>query len=1233
MPNKPPMVPSKPPLGPQNNNGEETTAERRNRRMSRQRTDSEGSTRGAFSLNPMPEPYARRKRAGNNQQTSTTSSAAAQQPDVVIDFTSAVNMAIAQEGGQEVLVGLVDLVGQQPVRKKGHARRSSSQDASLLLLPLGNDETSALVDGQPKVAQAGGNEARLKYGTMHDEISAKQMESSLAHLDAPSRPAKRQLSTIRDTSMHSATDFLDDETFNLFSQVRPAQDFADSLRLSDRSAEVTSATPDIHRNLMGGSFLGVIKEPSRRKPPLPRTRGSQRVSLENADGKSVPDTRKDEIDAFSRMVQAPVKAPVETVQSHGRPPVAPKLQEPDNSQNHVDGANETEFIIESVQETFMRLLDPTPWLEADGIYPEEGVEGKVRFPEDSGTQSLRGFVRTLLYNPVYPEFTSLQQFVWSIIIGVTMGFYTAGWKFIIEGCVGFFWEVIPALLRRVGFFTDLDGSFPMTHYMWICPTIFGCVLSYIFASLSTKIPGQNEWIRNVHSKGVQEYDTFWQLIVLSTMGMASGMSLGPELPLVLTAGMAGSYLGILTKQSVLQARVLNLVAASSAVGGFFGFPMAGALFVLEIPHRMGLQYFEALSPAIFGSIVAVLTNRMVVKNDVTGYYQYPFLTGTLPSTIFWHAIIFGLFGTFVGIGYAKGVLKLKAWVHDIFHEHEHHESTAAHENETKPVKAKPVDEEQGFSVQRQGPTRQEFTPLVGKPSTNAPTPKRRTIAQIRSCINRLFSFNIKQEPRRAAVSGAIAGFLVGITGMLVPHSLFWGEAQLQNLIDKGRTPLPIFGRGNDPTADLTAWGYCMLDPDSGYSYSMECSALIALSKIFVTGLSLGTGIIGGHFWGPLFTGCIASHFFVDFGDMVSNYFGFVPVVGAYPCVAILCTMGATHVVTFRAHTAIMLILTLTISAFNPENSTGGFVAGDYSAVFPLLVVAVYVSLMISRDHVKFYDTQRSRGDIMALPEVLCEPGKQGAPMIVYYDIDGEESILTGTQGGSTVEADSTPENDGFPDFIGVGADVRVVPVDTTMEDIERRFNDMNASPRDTGSVPAAFVSPADPNVGSESIIGTAVRGFSKGLTSSRLDQLLSNPVTEKIPKSLQQAHRRIKSASAVPFTGSSPNSSSSRPRATHRRTQTSRGPSAEGETSRPGAAGTVHEHDLIRVSSYGEVQRFQPSLIDQARARASSLHRANHRRIPSQPRSAAHSRANSKDSDSTAGGSSNWLQTLVSDIR
>ena len=266
----------------------------------------------------------------------------------------------------------------------------------------------------------------------------------------------------------------------------------------------------------------------------------------------------------------------------------------------------------------MEALDPTNWLIGDVKFADDGVP----FFEESAGWTLAGMVRHFLYNPISPEFTSLQQFCWAVNIGIFMGFYTAFWKEIIEKGVEFMWKELPEALLEWGVFTDLDGSFPLYHYMWICPAFCRGILSYIFAILPTPIPGQNEWIQNLHTRGVQDSETFLLLFVLATLGMMSGLSLGPELPLVLTAGMIGSWLGIKCKQSVLQARVMNITAGSAAVGGFFGFPMAGALFVMEIPHRMGLQYFEALSPATIASIVAVLCNRLTTGNDVTGYYRY-----------------------------------------------------------------------------------------------------------------------------------------------------------------------------------------------------------------------------------------------------------------------------------------------------------------------------------------------------------------------------------------------------------------------------------------------------------------------------------------------------------------------------------------------------------------------------------------------------------------------------------
>ena len=234
--------------------------------------------------------------------------------------------------------------------------------------------------------------------------------------------------------------------------------------------------------------------------------------------------------------------------------------------------------------------------------------------------------------------------------------------------------------------------------------------------------------------------------------MASGLSLGPELPLVLTAGMMGSYIARNRQQSLLQSRVLNLTAASAAIGGFFGFPMAGALFVLELPHPMGLQYFEALNPAVVASIVAVLVNRIVVRNDVTGYFNYPFLTDTLPAHIFYIAVIYGVIGSLFGVLYARGCYILKSETHGLFHTHEHH-----HEEEKHEEQQHKSESFQGIEFESEKPE----LPLSGT----------KVIIETKET---------KKKPSKAEIVrvtgiGIIAGALVGLISMFYPHNLFWGE--------------------------------------------------------------------------------------------------------------------------------------------------------------------------------------------------------------------------------------------------------------------------------------------------------------------------------------------------------------------------------------------------------------------------------------------------------------------------
>jgi Voltage gated chloride channel len=225
----------------------------------------------------------------------------------------------------------------------------------------------------------------------------------------------------------------------------------------------------------------------------------------------------------------------------------------------------------------MSAFDLGEWLARDAA--EDNRKG-CHYLIDRANASCASFIRHYFYNPLDPEFTSLQQFDWAVALGVCMGFFTAYWKRFIDFGVEFVWVTLPERLLAWGVFTDPEGWFPLYHYTWMTPATFGGLLSYAFVVL--QCPDQNQWITSIHARGVQNHDTFVSLFFLSTAGMWSGMSLGPELPLVLLGGMVGSRLAIATQQSILQARVMNLTAASAAVSGFFGFPMAGAMFVLEL---------------------------------------------------------------------------------------------------------------------------------------------------------------------------------------------------------------------------------------------------------------------------------------------------------------------------------------------------------------------------------------------------------------------------------------------------------------------------------------------------------------------------------------------------------------------------------------------------------------------------------------------------------------------------
>jgi H+/Cl- antiporter ClcA len=100
------------------------------------------------------------------------------------------------------------------------------------------------------------------------------------------------------------------------------------------------------------------------------------------------------------------------------------------------------------------------------------------------------------------------------------------------------------------------------------------------------------------------------MIIASLIAITSGGSAGPEAPLVQINGSFGSWLGDRLKLAKSSVRILTFCGMSAALGAFFGAPIGAAIFALEIPHRRGLQYFEALAPAIIAAILSFAVFRL-----------------------------------------------------------------------------------------------------------------------------------------------------------------------------------------------------------------------------------------------------------------------------------------------------------------------------------------------------------------------------------------------------------------------------------------------------------------------------------------------------------------------------------------------------------------------------------------------------------------------------------------------
>ena len=136
-------------------------------------------------------------------------------------------------------------------------------------------------------------------------------------------------------------------------------------------------------------------------------------------------------------------------------------------------------------------------------------------------------------------------------------------------------------------------------------------------------PGDVELlVDNIHVSGTGAgMRALRSLVPMSLLTVAAGGAAGPEAPLVTTCGTIASWIATKRRLSVDEARCVTIAGMAAAFTVLFAAPLGSAVFALEILHRRGMQYYEALVPAIVGSL--------------SGYSCYLLLTGTGAAPV-WH---------------------------------------------------------------------------------------------------------------------------------------------------------------------------------------------------------------------------------------------------------------------------------------------------------------------------------------------------------------------------------------------------------------------------------------------------------------------------------------------------------------------------------------------------------------------------------------------------------------------
>jgi len=134
--------------------------------------------------------------------------------------------------------------------------------------------------------------------------------------------------------------------------------------------------------------------------------------------------------------------------------------------------------------------------------------------------------------------------------------------------------------------------------------LVGCIARWLGPSGSV-----DAFVDNIHLHGGHHaLRPLRSLLPAALVCIGVGGTLGPEAPLVETDGTVATLLAVRLGLERSDRRVVTIAGMAAALAVLFGAPFGAAVFALELPHRRGMEYSEAILPACVGAIVGWSAN-------------------------------------------------------------------------------------------------------------------------------------------------------------------------------------------------------------------------------------------------------------------------------------------------------------------------------------------------------------------------------------------------------------------------------------------------------------------------------------------------------------------------------------------------------------------------------------------------------------------------------------------------